>query len=512
MILANKMDYNRQQIIREDGSYYNLVEMRVKDSSSIDFVKVENKNWQQKLFDTAHIRLLKAAARGVKTPVVIVWAAYDHQKSAASYFPEIMAAAKEEYLSLNALITEKLRSLIKSKNYLIRNKSLKVKNKDSKAAAAAAKIISLLEKEQRLKIYQTEAKISDQEIYQSLDYKRDLIAVGEIAYPSVYSRQNEYPLTFNCSYFLLEEADWESKYSLLGDHYGLMISDGQIISPPLYKRSALLKTEANNWKLKEIFLTDLSIQHQNRDWDLSQFEINKKGDYSLYTRQYGVESKNKALGITPEAAGKIELVIINNFIVGINKGGSTEIPQNAFILSLPEQEFNYNFPLPNQVKYKFNSGEKFVSAVQTGPLLIKNGELSLAENTLAAESFFGESSQSSRGQFERVVPTDYADDIDQTRAARLAAGINYKNEFCLLAVESVNTGMEAGAESSGATLLELAEWAHKRNYKYALNLDGGGSANIQYLYGSLFKTADRRGLPGVVYERMVPTLGFISKL
>ena len=82
MILDNEMDYNRQQVKREDGSYYNLVEMKVKDSSTIDFAKLENENWQQKLFDTAHIRLLKAAARGVKKPLVIVWAAYEHQRSA----------------------------------------------------------------------------------------------------------------------------------------------------------------------------------------------------------------------------------------------------------------------------------------------------------------------------------------------------------------------------------------------------------------------------------------------
>jgi hypothetical protein len=512
MIFNKGMDYQRQKIIREDGSYYNLIEMKVKDASSIDFSKVENTDRQQKLFDTAHIRLLKAAERGVEKPTVIVWSAFDHQISAASYFPGILARAAEEYLSLNALITERLRALIKSKNYLIRKKRLRVKNTDSETAAAAAKIIALLEKEKRLKIYQTESNLSDQEIYNSLDYRRDLIAVGEIAFASDYSRQHNYPLCFNCSYFLLEEADWESKYSLLGDHYGLLINDGAIISPPIYNRSALLKTENNNWELKKVFLTDLTIQIQNKKWDLSKFKVNQKSDFSIYTRHYGVKDKKKVLGITPEAADKVELVIINNVIVGVKKGGATEISQNAFILSIPAEKFSFNSPLQNKVQYSFNNDKQYRSAVQTGPLLVKEGELRLNNSTLKEEDFFGQSSEEVRGQFERVVPTDYADDIDQTRAARMVAGINAQNEFCLLAVESVNTGMEAGAESSGATLQEMAEWAHKRNYKYALNLDGGGSANIQYLYGSLFKTADRRGLPGVVYERMIPTVGFISKI
>lgn len=511
MFFRNGMDYQRQRITREDGSYYNLVEMKVKNADLIDFEKVKNDDWQQKLFDTAQIRLLKAAERGVKKPIVIVWAAFDHQISAQEYLPEILDEAAEEYLSLNALITENLRKLIKSQNYLIKNKQLKVKNTDSKAEAATAKIIGLLEKEKRIKIYSADSDLSDQEIYNSLDYRRDLIAVGEIAFASDYSRQQNYPLCFNCSYFLLEEADWESKYSLLGDHYGLLISDGEIVSPPIYKRSALLKDQDNNWELKKVFLTDLTIQIQNKKWDLSKFKVNQKADFSLYTRHYGVEEKKKAVGITPEAAGKIELVIINNIIVGVKKGGAAEIPQNAFILSIPAAEFSFNSPLQNKVQYSFNNDQRYRSAVQTGPLLVKEGELRIDNTSLKREGFFGKSSEVERGQFERVVPTDYADDIDQTRAARMVAGINNQNEFCLLAVESVNTGMEAGDESSGATLQEMAEWAHKRNYKYALNLDGGGSANIQYLYGSLFKTADRRGLPGVVYERMIPTVGFLSK-
>lgn len=510
MIFDQQMTYSKEKITSEDESYYNLVELRLKDASKIDFRRVENKDFEEKLFDTAHLRLLKARERGVEKPIVIVWAAYDHQVSAADFFPEMLNKCSEEYLSLNALINEKLRSLIKAENYIIRESKLRVKELNSAAAEDAAEIISLLEKERRIEVYQSESSLSDQEIYEKLDYKRDLVAVGEIAYPSVFSRKQRYPLAFNGSYFLLEEADWESKYSLLGDHYGLLINQGEIISPPLYRRSTLLKDQNNNWELKKPFLSDLSLKVQGIKFNLADFAVNKKADFSLYTRYFGVEAQGRAVGRTPAAAAKIEIIIINNKVVGVKRGGECEIPQNAFILSLPAEEFKFNRQGSKKVKYNFNNGSKYQSALQAGPLLIKDYKLMLNKNTLNEEDFFGADPREKRAQFERVVPTDYAADIDQTRAARLAAAISDQGEFCLLAVESVNTGMEAGNESSGATLLEMAEQAHKRNYKYALNLDGGGSANIQYLYGNLLKTADRRGLPEVVYERMVPVLGFIK--
>ncbi|RCW52279.1 phosphodiester glycosidase family protein [Halanaerobium sp. ST460_2HS_T2] len=511
MIFEQQMSYSREKIIREDQSYYNLVELRLKDASRIDFEKVENKNFKEKLFDTAHLRLLKAKERGVEKPLVIVWAAYGHQISAADFFPELLKSCSEEYLSLNALIKEKMKALIKSKNYIIRDNKLRVKALNSESARAAQKIISFLESEERIKVYQSESELSQEEIYRSLDYKRDLIAVGEIAYPSNYSREHRYPLSFNGSYFLLEEADWESKYSLLGDHYGLLICEGEIISPPLFKRSTLLKDQNNNWELKKPFLSDLSLKLQGKKFNLANFEVNKEAEFSLYNRYFGVEENKKALGITPAAADKIEIIIIDNQVVGVKSGGENEIAQNSLILSLPAAEFEFDPKKSKKVEYSFNSGKKYQSALQAGPLLVEDFKLRLAQDTLKEEEFFGADPKGKRGQFERVVPTDYAADIDQTRAARLAAGISAEGEFCLLAVESVNTGMEAGNESSGATLLEMAELAHKRNYKYALNLDGGGSANIQYLYGKLLKTADRRGLPEVVYERMVPVLGFIKQ-
>ena len=48
---------------------------------------------------------------------------------------------------------------------------------------------------------------------------------------------------------------------------------------------------------------------------------------------------------------------------------------------------------------------------------------------------------------------------------------------------------EDSRESSGVTLEELARLAHASGCRCALNMDGGGSANIQYIFGHLIRGA-----------------------
>jgi exopolysaccharide biosynthesis protein len=43
----------------------------------------------------------------------------------------------------------------------------------------------------------------------------------------------------------------------------------------------------------------------------------------------------------------------------------------------------------------------------------------------------------------------------------------------------------------------------------AVNLDGGGSTQAYYLGGEIIGSGDRRGLPQVRYERMIPSVGLV---
>jgi len=65
------------------------------------------------------------------------------------------------------------------------------------------------------------------------------------------------------------------------------------------------------------------------------------------------------------------------------------------------------------------------------------------------------------------------------------------------------------ADSNGATLVELAELLADAGAVEAINLDGGGSTQIFFLGGLTTVSGNRLGLPGVHYERMVPSVGML---
>ena len=70
-------------------------------------------------------------------------------------------------------------------------------------------------------------------------------------------------------------------------------------------------------------------------------------------------------------------------------------------------------------------------------------------------------------------------------------------------------GYKRGEESAGASLLEIAEYCHLLGLKNAVNLDGGGSAEI-FLDGKIEMKVSARLLDGTPAERPIP-LGLIVR-
>jgi len=116
MKISRDLKYTRERIERDDGSFFNLLEVKVEAAENLKFKRVVTDNREKKLFNIGYLRLLKAAERSVDNPAVIVWDAYQHSDSALEYFEDIFQNRSDIYMSLNAWITEKLRYLIKTKN------------------------------------------------------------------------------------------------------------------------------------------------------------------------------------------------------------------------------------------------------------------------------------------------------------------------------------------------------------------------------------------------------------
>ncbi len=498
--MIKERTYNRVRVSRSDGTFYSIVEVTVPDVQKVEFHKGIRENREWVFADAAHLRTLRALHKGIQHPTFILWDAYGHGLTYKEFVPSQYQDGTV-HVSKNSLITQHLRDLLKSYNYEIADGVLRVKQLDSEGSKFTQGLLDNLYAEERIRVIQPTPTVDMHTIYRQLDPMADLMAIGNLGFPSSYARTGKYQVVFNTSFFLFEDGDFQSPFSLYGDAYNLQIRDGEIESPPLHCRSTLLWDNQGRVTLKELSLAELTLQALGHTWDLAE--------ETVYTRYTTVPESGKTLTKTPFRQGYVDFVLIDCAIVGYRYGGGIEIPQNGFVLSLPEAAIPRG-ALPNKVRYFLKGQTAYHTAIQCGPGLINNGTITLGSETLVQEQFFQRRYEDGHMIDSGVVPTDYAPDIDKTRAARTAIGVSATGQLKILVVEAVNKGMdESYGESYGVTLQELAAIAQERGYKYALNLDGGGSSTICYQFGQLTRGADRRGLPGVMYERMVPSVGVV---
>jgi exopolysaccharide biosynthesis protein len=143
-------------------------------------------------------------------------------------------------------------------------------------------------------------------------------------------------------------------------------------------------------------------------------------------------------------------------------------------------------------------------------MLLKGGRRVITSGSLADEQFWptppGNTDVSDIG----LVPTDYPDDVDQTRAGRMGIGVDAENHVIAVAVPGTERGAHRrGADNAGATLVELADLLAEAGAVDAINLDGGGSTQLFYMGGLATVPGNRYGMPGVHFERMVPSVGVL---
>jgi hypothetical protein len=222
------------------------------------------------------------------------------------------------------------------------------------------------------------------------------------------------------------------------------------------------------------------------------------------------------LGRTPIKGGRVELTIIDQRIVGLKTGGGLEIPQNGFVLSFAQgvlaPESLATLRARPVVSYRFRrkKHQDIVQALQVGPLLVQGGRSVVTPTRLAEEEFWVDR-QYADGRVEiGVVPTEFPDDVDKTRAGRIVLGVDREGRLVVVGVAGVEKGAKRlEADSRGATLAELADLLADAGAVEAVNLDGGGSTQIFFLGGLTTVAGGRLGLPSVQYERMVPSVGML---
>ena len=205
----------------------------------------------------------------------------------------------------------------------------------------------------------------------------------------------------------------------------------------------------------------------------------------------------------------MEFVLVNRQILSWKRGGDLQIPQNGFVLSLADGALPAGIPQKiiedAWVEDSFaESAGRIVSGIQAGPILLKDGDVCI-DQAAASEEFCASDGYSVGISPVRMDHAGYS-----ARKARTALGIKSDGDLLLLIVDGCESASRTESDSAGANLPELTELLQKAGAIDALNLSGEGSCHL-FVYGGLANTpSDRRGHPGVVFERMLPSIGIVG--
>jgi len=523
--------YAHRSVTQPDGARADVFIARF-SARSLRFAAITQTDKLTRLRDAAHLRRYLALARGETDPVIVAWACLDHDVPVGELFPDVDAitGAGEHILSANSWITYGLRTLLSRGELRWRAGAWQVAIGDSSPdwRGTAQQIISWLVHENRLWLETGPAEPRPSMLeFDGFDPMRNLLSIGRCGFVRDYAAAERPRAAFNTVFFLLEHDDCVSHHSALGQPHGLGVEAGTITHPPLYRRAAIWHTPASGWHTGPLGMNDITIELPGntvitpstapRSAGL-RFHLNVADaeDVVLYTRSWGTAQQGCVLGYTPECPGRFEITVVDSRIVGWKDGGGLVIPQNGFVLSFAASALAQNqvqdLQRSGHVRYRFaNRAHRHIDrAIQCGPQLIRDGTIVLSSHSLDDEDFWN--SRMVDGQHVvGVVPSDYPDDVDRTRAGRIGLGIDHDGDLLAVAVPGISKHVaQTAADSVGVTLRELAEYLLAEGAVEAINLDGGGSTQL-FVDGGLFaRQGDRRGYEGVVFDRMVPAVGVVG--
>lgn len=517
-----------------DGTFSDYTLLRF-PSTGFSLLDIDQQDPQVKLRDAAYLRWVKAVGRGEADPCILAFLRLEHDRPVSELFPDLhcRTEAGEELFSGNSLITHTLRTLLTHGwlRYERGRWQVTVPAKETAWRQRGEAVLALLESEGRLRLELGPGVRSPATVtFEDFDVMLNLIPVGRLAFPRDLVWRERPRIAFNTAFFLLEHNDFFSFHSALGEPFGLFVQNGVIRRPPLYRRGTIFQRANGQWQTGMFSLEDVSIalpggMIATSESHLPQratgsrvfaFALNTQAEVTAYTRTYGTSSQGRVVGRTPIESGRVELTIVDDRVVGWKTGGGLDIPQNGFVLSLAQgvlaSEAQAVLRARPVVSYRFvhEEHQDIVQALQVGPLLLQGGRSVLTPTRLAEEEFWvdrlGDDGRVEIG----VVPTEFPEDVDRSRAGRVGLGVDREGRLVVVGVAGIEKGAKHfEADSHGATLTELADLLSDAGAVEAVNLDGGGSTQVFFLGGLTTVAGGRLGLPGVHYERMVPSVGMV---
>ena len=322
-------------------------------------------------------------------------------------------------------------------------------------------------------------------LWEALEAKGALTVVsGKLPFTTVipisrrtgYLSRNEEAaaMKVNASFFIMDRFDCATVYDQVGTPLGLRVKDGVILDPPLYEREALLVKKDGSVTVEPLSIRSLKIKVGDRVFTPGV-------DADIFTRP--------ARAVAP---GGKQLVIVGRRVAQVLPKGHGPVPASGFVLR-PHGDFTAK--AGDAVTYL--GLEDVTFGIQVGNSILRKGQKT---------GHFISKFYNIRG-FEPVPypPSLYPLDFQNARAARIAIGADCEGKPMILWAEGAGKiGYVAGRDSRGASLSDMADICAEMGMVDAVNLDGGGSAQILVDNKRSLMISDRNAPDASEAERPVP--------
>lgn len=302
-----------------------------------------------------------------------------------------------------------------------------------------------------------------------------VIPIGPL--PGFLTRTEENArMKVNASFFVMDRFDCSTLYDHIGTPLGMCVKDGIVENPPLYRREALLVKKDGSVCVE---IPDL----QQMEIEIGGIRYCHGGNARIYSRPQYFR--------TPPSKGK-KLILIGRRVEAVYEGLSAHIPTSGVVLCPAER---CNAKPGDLVTYHGMEDVQF--GIQVGNSIVKDGQKVL--------SFQSKYYNIRRLEPVPFPPSLYPLDFEKARAARIALGADAQGKPMVLWAEGAGKlHYTPGVDSCGASLSEMAEICTAVGMVNAVNLDGGGSAQLLVNNARSLLISDRKAEDNTESERPVP--------
>ena len=275
----------------------------------------------------------------------------------------------------------------------------------------------------------------------------------------------------NSHFFLMDITDRDSPYDVFGTSYGLALEIGKILQPPLLHRKSLLVDKEGKVSITLMEIEDLAVTIDERTYR----------DRHRCKFYYRPESRK-----TPITQGS-DIIIVNQKVVAVKHGGNSLIPMGGFIIQSDERVYIQSALVTYQELPEYQFG------IQVGPAMTANDTMIA---TLDCPFYTGEGTP--------FPSTVYPLPFESAKAARMGIGNRGDKPVIIWAEGAGKLSYQPKVESSGASLLEFAQFVQSLGISNFVNIDGGGSAQIIQNGMRKLKISDRYKESNEEAERPIP--------